>query len=299
MSRHPALLILAVVIIGGLALTSLYTVQQTQQALVLQVGAPQAVVPEPGLHVKLPWPLQHVIYYDRRVLTLEAPPEEVIASDKKRLVVDAFARWRITDPLRFYQALTNEDIARVRIGAILSSNIRRVLGDQTFTAVLSSSRAKLMHDIRDGVNAETKNFGVNIVDVRIRRTDLPPQNSAAIYSRMQQERVREANEFRAQGAQIKQEIQSKADRDATVIRAEATRQSEITRGQGDGEKNHIFADAFGQDPDFFAFYRSMKAYEASLRGENTTLVLSPDSEFLRYFSARTSEAAPRTAGRGH
>jgi membrane protease subunit HflC len=283
MNRQSAFLILGVIVIGVLALTSLYTVQQTQQALVLQVGAPQAVVPAPGLHVKLPWPFQHVVYYDKRVLTLEAPPEEVIASDKKRLVVDAFARWRITDPLRFYQALTDEEIARLRLGAILSSNIRRVLGDQTFTAVLSASRAKLMHDIRDGVNAETKNFGINVVDVRIRRTDLPPQNSAAIYQRMQQERVREANEFRAQGAQIKQEVQSKADRDATVIRAEATRASEITRGEGDGEKNRIFAEAYNQDPDFFAFYRSMKAYEASLKGDNTTVVLSPDSEFLRYF----------------
>jgi membrane protease subunit HflC len=283
MNRHSALLILGVIVLGTLALSSLYTVQQTQQALVVQVGAPQAVVPVPGLHVKLPWPFQHVVYYDKRVLTLEAPPEEVIASDKKRLVVDAFARWQITDPLRFYQALTDEEIARLRLGAILSSNIRRVLGDQTFTAVLSASRAKLMHDIRDGVNSETKNFGINIVDVRIRRTDLPPQNSAAIYQRMQQERVREANEFRAQGAQIKQEIQSKADRDATVIRAEATRASEITRGEGDGEKNRIFAEAYNQDPEFFAFYRSMKAYEASLKGDNTTVVLSPDSEFLRYF----------------
>jgi membrane protease subunit HflC len=199
-------------------------------------------------------------------------------------MVDAFARWRITDPLRFFQALTDEDIARVRLGAILSSNIRRVLGDQTFVAVLSIERSKLMHDIRDGVNAEVKTFGVVIVDVRIRRADLPSANSAAIYQRMQQERVREANTFRAQGAQIKQEIQSKADRDATVIRAEANRQAEITRGQGDAEKNRIYAEAFNQDPEFFAFYRSMKAYEVSLKGDNTTMVLSPESEFLRYFN---------------
>lgn len=283
--KNPLRLLVLIAVLVAIALlfrlSPIYIVHQTQAALVLQFGRPIAVITEPGLHTKLPW--QSVVYYDRRVLNLEAPPEEVIAQDKKRLVVDAFARWRITDTLRFNQALTNEEIARLRLGALLSSNIRRVLGAQTFTAVLSSERARLMRDIRDSVNSETKNLGVAIVDVRIRRTDLPAQNSAAIYSRMQQERVREANEFRAQGAQIKQEIQSKADRDATVIRAEATRQSEIARGQGDGEKNGIFAEVFGRDPDFFAFYRSMKAYEEALRGNNTTFVLAPDSEFLRYF----------------
>ena len=282
MSRLPrAAIVIIVIALFAISFTVVYTVHQTQQALVLQFGKPIAVISEPGLHVKLPW--QSVVHYDRRVLNLEAPPEEVIASDKKRLVVDAFARWRITDPLRFNQTLATEERAQAQLGAILGSNIRRVLGDQTFTAVLSASRAKLMHEIRDDVNVDAKNLGVVIVDVRIRRTDLPPQNSAAIYQRMQQERVREANEFRAQGAQIKQEIQSRADRDATVIRAEATREAEITRGQGDGEKNRIFAEVYGQDPDFFAFYRSMKAYEGSLPASNTTMILSPDSEFMRYF----------------
>jgi membrane protease subunit HflC len=166
---------------------------------------------------------------------------------------------------------------------ILGSNVRRILGAQTFAAVLSGERAKLMVNIRDGVNAETKNFGIEIVDVRIRRADLPAQNSDAIYLRMQQERVREANEYRAQGEQISQEIRSKADRDVTVVLAEATREAEITRGQGDAEKNRIFADAFSRDPDFFAFYRSMNAYQTSLKGDNTTVILSPDSEFFRYF----------------
>lgn len=271
-------------------LSSLYTVHQTELALVVQVGQPRAVVTEPGLHMKAPWPLQNVVMVDKRVLNLDLPTEEVIAQDKKRLVVDAFARWRVTDPLRFYQSLSDVDVARIRLQPILGSNVRRVLGAQTFAAVLSSDRAKLMLDIRDGVNAETKSFGIEIVDVRIRRADLPAQNSDAIYLRMQQERVREANEYRAQGEQISQEIRSKADRDVTVTLAEAQRQADITRGQGDAEKNRIFAEAFGRDPDFFGFYRSMTAYQASLKGDNTTVILSPDSEFFRYFSSGTGAA---------
>ena len=271
----------AAVVLIIIAYNTFYTVSQTEQALVIQFGQPRAVVNTAGLHVKSP--LQGVVYFDKRVLNLDLPEEEVIAQDKKRLLVDAFARWRITDPLRFYQALTSQQIAAVRLQPILGSNVRRVLGSQTFAAVLSGQRAKLMHDIRDGVNAQTGNFGIAIVDVRIRRADLPAQNSDAIYSRMQQERKREANEYRGQGQQISLEIRSKADRDATVILAEATRQSEITRGEGDAEKNKIFADAFGRDPDFFGFYRSMKAYEAALKGDKTTVVLSPDSEFFRYF----------------
>ena len=268
------------VIIGA---SSLFTVHQTELALVLQVGEPREVVTTPGLHVKLPWPFQNVLYLDKRVLVLDLPAEEVIAQDRKRLVVDAFARWRITDPLRFYQSLTDEDIANVRLQPILGSNVRRILGSQDFAAVLSGQRAKLMVQIRDGMNAESKGFGIQVVDVRIRHADLPQQNSDAIYRRMTQERVREANEYRAQGEQISQEIRSKADRDATVIVADATRQAEITRGQGDAEKNRVYAQAFGQDPDFFAFYRSMNAYQSALKGDNTTVVLSPDSDFFRYF----------------
>jgi membrane protease subunit HflC len=231
--------------------SSLFSVHQTEQALVLQWGEPKAVVTEPGLHVKLPWPFQNVLYVDKRVLNVDLSTEEVIAQDKKRLVVDAFARYRITDPLRFFQSLTDEEVARVRLQPILGSNVRRILGAQTFAAVLSGERAKLMVDIRDGVNAETKNFGIEIVDVRIRRADLPPQNSDAIYLRMQQERVREANEYRAQGEQISQEIRSKADRDVTVILAEATKESEIMRGQGDAEKTGRISPSFS--PTFLHF----------------------------------------------
>jgi len=294
MRRNHAIGIGAAAVVFLIVLfSSLFTVHQTQQALVLQVGEPRAVVTEPGLHMKLPWPFQNVLYLDKRVLYLDLPAEEVIAQDKKRLVVDAFARWRITDPLRFYQSLTDEDLAQVRLQPILGSNVRRILGSQTFAAVLSGERAKLMIDIRDGVNAQTKNFGIEVVDVRIRRADLPAENSEAIYRRMQQERARQASEYRAQGEQISQEIRSKADRDATVIVAEATRQAEITRGQGDGEKNRIFAEAFGQDPDFFAFYRSMSSYTASLKGDNTTVILSPDSDFFRYFSQGAQGGARR------
>jgi membrane protease subunit HflC len=275
----------AAVFVAIVGASSLFTVHQTEQALVLQVGEPRAVVTTPGLHAKLPWPFQNVLYLDKRVLNVDLPAEEVIAQDRKRLVVDAFARWRITDPLRFFQSLTDEDVANVRLQPILGSNVRRVLGSQSFAAVLSGERAKLMIAISDGMNAETKNFGIQVVDVRIRHADLPQQNSEAIYRRMTQERVREANQYRAQGEQISQEIRSKADRDATVIVADATRQAEITRGQGDAEKNRVYAEAFGKDPDFFAFYRSMNAYQTSLKGDNTTVILSPDSEFFRYFGA--------------
>jgi membrane protease subunit HflC len=256
-------------------------VSQTQQALVLQFGQPRGVVTSSGLQLKFPW--QSVVYFDRRVLNLDLPEQEVIAQDRKRLVVDAYARWRVTDPLRFYQSLTNQEIAALRLQPILGSNVRRILGSQTFAAVLSGQRADLMHYIRDGVNAETRNFGINIVDVRIRRADLPAANSDAIYERMKQERVREAYQYRAEGSQISQEIRSKADREVTVIRAEATRQGEITRGEGDSERNAVFADAFNRDPEFFSFYRSMRAYEGSLKGDNSTIVLSPNSDFFRYF----------------
>ena len=264
------------------AMSCFYTINQTEQAVLLQFDAPREVVTEPGLHVKIPW-VQRVEYIDKRLLNLDAPPEEVIAQDKKRMVVDAFARWRIVDPLRFYQTLINKDIALTRLAPILSSDVRQVLGSQNFAVVLSASRAQLMRDIRDRMNRESENFGIEIADVRIRHADLPPQNSAAIYSRMIQERKREANEFRAEGSEIFQRIKARAEREVTVITADATRQSEILRGQGDAQKTKILGDAYGQDPDFFAFYRSMQAYQDALGGSSTTMVLSPSSEFFRYF----------------
>lgn len=285
MSSAPRIATIAgVAFVALLFLSMVFTVNQREQVIITQFGEPQEVITEPGIHMLLlPYPFQQVERFDKRVLGLDAAAEEVIAQDRKRLVVDAFARWRIVDPLKFYQRLGDRVVANQRLGAVLSSNLRRVLGAQTFSAVLSGERAKLMHDIRDGANRDATTFGVQIVDVRIRHADLPQANSEAIYRRMQQERVREATEYRSQGDQIKLEIVAKADRDATIIRATATRQAEITRGEGDAEKNRIFAAAFGRDADFFAFYRSMKAYEAALRGESTSGILAPDSEFFRYF----------------
>jgi len=273
---------------------SLYTIDPTEQVLVLQFGAPVAVVTDPGLHAKLPWPWQTVSYIDKRLLKIEAPAEEVITQDKKRIVVDAFARWRIVDPLRFYETLIDQNGAQSRLLPILSSDLRRVLGSQTFITMLSSARADLMHDIRDDMNQESGRFGINVVDVRIRHADLPQQNSEAIYRRMQQERKREANEFRAEGEEISQRIKSRADREVTVLTAEANRESQILRGEGEAEKTRILADAYGQDADFFAFYRSMRAYQDALPGTNTTVVLSPQSEFFHYFAQAGGGAAPAT-----
>jgi membrane protease subunit HflC len=277
--------ILAVLLAAALivAYSSLFTVYQTQQALVIRLGQPVRVINEPGLNFKAPF-IDSVVYIDKRILDLEAPPQEVIASDQKRLVVDAFARYRIKDPLRFYQTLGSINGANSQLSILLNSALRRVLGEVTFTHVVRDQRADLMARIRELVDHEATTYGVEVVDVRIRRADLPEQNSQAVYQRMQTERQREAAEFRAQGAQRAQEIRSRADREVTVLVAEATSKSEQVRGEGDATRNQIFADAFSQDPDFFAFYRSMQAYEQGLRHNDTRLLLKPDSNFFRYFT---------------
>jgi len=282
MNRHLAVgLSLSLLLALGLIFSCAFIVTQTQQALIVQFGAPQWIAADPGLHFKMPW--QNVYFFEKRLLNLDAKSEEVIAQDKKRILVDAFARWRITDPLRFYQTLINQDTAVTRLTPVLSSNIRRVLGSQDFAAMLSSHRADLMHQIRDNMNGDVKDFGIRIVDVRIRRADLPPENSHAIYDRMRKERQREANEFRAEGDETGQRIRARAEREVTVIKAEATRESAILRGQGDAEKTRMLGEAYGQDPKFFAFYRAMRAYQDSLSGDNTTVVLSPKSAFFKYF----------------
>jgi membrane protease subunit HflC len=277
--------IIAVIVVAALIVgySSLFTVYQTQQALVIRLGEPRPPVPEPGLHVKAPF-IDSVVYIDKRILDLEAPPQEVIASDQKRLVVDAFARYRIRDPLRFYQTLGSINGANSQLSILLNSALRRVLGEVTFTHVVRDQRADLMARIRELVDHEAAAFGIEVVDVRIRRADLPEQNSQAVYQRMQTERQREAAEFRAQGAQRAQEIRSRADREVTVLVAEATSKSEQIRGEGDATRNQIFADAFNQDPDFFAFYRSMQAYEQGLKHNDTRMLLKPDSNFFRYFT---------------
>jgi membrane protease subunit HflC len=264
-------------------MSALFTVHQTQQALVLQFGNPKRVITEPGLHVKLPF-IQNAIYIDRRVLDFDAESQEVILGDQKRLVVDAFARYKITDPLRFYQSVGSEELLRGRIDTILDASLRKVLGEVPLFTVLSADRAALMNSIRNQANTETKQFGIDIVDVRIKRADLPAENSQAIYRRMQTEREREAKELRAQGAELAQRIRSRADRERRVIIAEAEKEGEIIRGEGDAQAIRIFAEAFGQDVDFFSFYRSMQAYRDALGDDNTSFVLSPDSEFFRFFN---------------
>lgn len=274
------ILLIAALIVGY---SSLFTVYQTQQALVVRLGKVVRVVDEPGLNVKLPF-IDNVIDIDKRILDLEAPAQEVIASDQKRLVVDAFARYRIKDPLRFFQTLGSIPAADSQLNILLNSALRRVLGESTFIQVVRDERAELMARIRDLINHEAASYGIEVVDARIRRADLPEQNSQAVYQRMQTARQREAAEYRAQGLQQAQEIRSKADREVTVLVADATSKSEQIRGEGDATRNKIFADAFNKDPDFFSFYRSMQAYENGLKPNDTRLVLNPDSNFFRYFN---------------
>lgn len=261
---------------------SVFTVYQTRQALVVRLGQPVRVVTEPGLHFKVPL-IDSVISIDKRILDLENPAQEVIASDQKRLVVDAFARYRIKDVLKFYQAVGSVDRANSQLSILLNSALRRVLGEATLTHVVRDERSQLMARVRDQLDTEAQPFGIAIVDVRIRRADLPEQNSQAVYERMKTERQREAQEFRSQGLQRAQEIRAKADRDVTVLLADAQSKGEQVRGEGDGERNRIFAEAYGRDPAFFSFYRSMQAYEAGLRAGDTRMVLKPDSEFFRFF----------------
>jgi len=280
--KVPKFIIPAVVVIGVLFFQSVIIVKETNQAIVLQFGDPKKIITNAGLNFKLPF-IQNVVYLDKRVLNLDNPPEEVIASDQKRLIIDAITRFQIVDPLKFYISVGNERVARSRLSTIINSRIRGVLGTQDLATLLSTERTKQMSIIKDDVNEEAKNFGIKIVDVRIKRADLPPANSDAIYKRMQTERQREAKEFRAQGAEIAAKITSTADKDVTVLLANAKKQSEIMKGEGDGQRNKIFADAFGKDPKFFAFYRAMQAYETALIGGETSLILSPDSEFFKFF----------------
>jgi modulator of FtsH protease HflC len=284
--------LLAALLVVIVAYMSLFTVQQTEQTIVLQFGAPVDVVTDPGLHFKTPW--NSVINIDKRILDLENPSQEVIASDQKRLVVDAFARYRIKDALRFYQSVGSIQAANLQLTSLLNAAQRRVLGEVTFITVVRDEREKLMGRIREQLDHEAGGYGIEVVDVRIRRADLPEQNSQAVYDRMKSERQREAAEFRAQGAQKAQEIRSKADRDVTVIIADANSQAEQTRGIGDAERNRLFAEAYGKDADFFAFYRSMTAYEAGLKPNDTRFLLRPDSDFFRYFGNPSGKMATET-----
>ena len=273
-----------IIVLAATAFFSIFIVKEINQAIVLQFGDPKRIILKPGLNFKIPF-IQNVVFLDKRILNLDAPPEEVIASDQKRLIVDAFARFQIVDPLKFYISVGNERVARSRLSTIINSRIRSVLGTQRLQTLLSEDRTKQMALIQEGVNTEAEKFGIKIVDVRIKRADLPQANSNAIFARMQTEREREAKEFRAKGAEMAVTITSTADKEVTVILANAQKQSEIMKGEGDGLRNKIFADAFGQDPEFFAFYRAMQAYEKALIGGETSLILSPDSEFFKFFGS--------------
>ena len=273
-----------IIIIGFVVYLSFFTVKEINQAIVLQFGDPKRVIAEPGLKVKIPF-IQNVVFIDRRILSLDPQPEEVIASDQKRLIVDAYARFKIVDPLKFYISVGDERVARSRLATIINSRLRSVLGTQSLATLLSEDRAKQMAIIQEGVNAEATKFGITIIDVRIKRADLPQANSEAIYKRMQTEREREAKEFRARGAEMAVTITSTADKEVTVLLANAKKQSEIMKGEGDGQRNKIFAEAFGKDPDFFSFYRAMQAYETALIGGETSLILSPDSDFFKFFGS--------------
>ncbi|WP_306224784.1 protease modulator HflC [Bosea beijingensis] len=289
-------LFFAVVVVAVVLYASTFVVSQTQSALVLRLGAIRSVVTAPGLYFKLPAPFEQVTLLDNRILDLDLPAQEIIASDQKRLVVDAFTRYRISDPLRFYQAVNNIPRANSQLASIVNGNVRSVLAEASFTAMVRTERTRLMNRIRDDVNREAARFGMSVVDVRLRRVDLPAANSAAVFQRMQTERQREAAEARALGGQQSQEIKARADRDSTVIVAEAQQQSDEIRGAGEAERNKVFAEAFGKDPEFFSFYRSMQAYEASIKPGDTRMVLTPDSPFFRFFNGSNAQRQDGQAG---
>lgn len=283
-----------VILIGFAAVAvylSAYIVHQNEQALVLRFGEPKKVVKEPGLNWRLPL-IDQVEIYDKRILDLDTAPQEAIARDQKRLVVDAFARYKIVDPLKFYQTLRYQDGVRSRLGPIVESSLRQVLGSASFVDIVRDKRDELMKRIATQVNQEGEEFGLEVVDVRMKRADLPEQNSKAVFDRMRAERQREAAEFRAEGAASANRIKATADRQATVIKAEASRKGEETRGAGDSERNRIYADAYTRDPGFFEFYRSMQAYEKGLKSDDTRLLISPDSQFFKYFTDPTGGSLP-------
>ena len=290
-----ALLVAILLAVIGLG-SSAFIVRQTEQALVLRFGEPipgRGLVTDPGLHFKAPF-IETVVYLDNRILDLETSKQEVLASDNNRIEVDAFLRYKIVDPLRFYQSVGTTQRADGQLANVLNSAVRRVLGEANMPQIVRDQRAQLMVRIREQVEQEASKFGVTIKDVRIRRADLPRQISEKVFSRMQTERAREAAEFRAQGAEQAQRITSKADRDVVVLRAQAQQQADQLRGEGEAERNGIFAEAYGKDPDFFSFWRSMQAYEAGLKSSDTRLILSPNSQFFRFFgsSGRQGETVP-------
>ncbi len=275
--------ILGIGLIGAVVLlSSAYIVKQPEQALVLQFGEPMRVVKDAGLKFKVPF-IQNTVFYDKRLLNLDPPAQEVILNDKKRLDVDSFTRYRIVDPLKFYQTVRTETQARSKLEEIVNSSVRKVLGRVTLQELLSQQRKQIMSDISEAVKKDAAQIGVDVAEVRIRRADLPIEVLQAINDRMKSERDREAKEFRAQGQQAAQQIRATADKERTIIIAEAEKQAQELRGQGDQEATSLWNKAANADPRFYAFYRSLEAYRKALAQENNSLVLSPESEFFKYF----------------
>jgi modulator of FtsH protease HflC len=296
--RNPlsgvAIAVIAAVVIA-LAWMSIFVVDPTQQALILRFGQPvRDLIGAPGLYFKWPF-VDTVVYIDKRILALDSEPQEVLVSDNQRLEVDAFIRYRIADPLLFYQSVFNTRGADAQLGGMLNSALRRTLSEASITDIVRDKRDSLMADIRDQMIAGAKRFGLEVVDVRIKRANLPAENAEAVFRRMQTERQQRAASYRAQGSQQAQQIKAEADRKVTVITAQAQQQADQTRGEGDGERNRIFAEAYGADPEFFGFYRSMQAYEKSFSDGRTRALISPKSDFFRYFSTPTPAAEPATA----
>jgi len=293
MNRTLAIIGVAVILLGILAVNSLFVVSQTQQALVLRFGEYKRQIQQPGLNFKFPF-VEDAVYYERRALDVDPPKQQVILSDQKRLDVDSYARYRIIDPLLFFQAVRTEREARTRLSAIINSSLRRVLGNQTLFNVLSEKRVEIMADIRSEVNGPAQRLGIEIIEVRIRRADYPDATRENIYNRMKSEREREAKEFRAQGYEQAQKIRADADKQRVIIVAEAQKQAETLRGQGDADAIKIYAEAFGKDPEFFSFYRSMQAYRNAITEDgSTTMVLSPDSDFFRFFNSAKGSPKPQ------
>lgn len=282
MRKFLAFLVFLAVIGSAVLYSAAFIVHQQEQAIVLRWGEPKAPITTPGLKWKVPF-VDTVEYFDKRILDLDTEDREVMASDKQRLIVDAYARYRITDPLKFYQNVRTEERVRSLVGRLIESEIRGVLVSATLQEVVKDKREELMRRIAENVNKEGRELGLEVVDVRLKRTDLPQDNLKNVFERMKADRVREATELRAQGEAESNRIRANADRDVTVIRAEATKKSDQLRGDGEAERNRIFAEAFGRDQDFFRFYRSMQAYEQSMKSSDTRMLLSPDSEFFRYF----------------
>jgi membrane protease subunit HflC len=292
MRRTAVALAAALFVLFVFVNATLFTVGQTDQALITEFGRPVRVIDQPGLHSKIPF-VQTVIEFDRRLLNLPTPSEEVILGDQRRLIVDSFTMFRITDPLRYYQAVgAGEQGIQDRLNAIVSSAIRRQLGTRSLPDVLSADRDRIMASIRDQVNGEMKGFGVLIEDVRIRRADLPRENTEAVLSRMQSERQRSAAQLRAEGAEASQKIRADADRDRTVLLADARATADQLRGEGEAEATRLYAAAFGQDAGFFGVWRTLSAYRDAFTGGRTRLILTPENNFLRYLVNPPTPSSP-------